>query len=153
MQVAKHDSKQEAPDASSSEAASLYKKQDLSLKQGETLKCGCSCPMASSVPPVWCPHVCCLCYSCSCLVMCMRGVRMSAALLCHCSYSSAHCRINMKRTSGDKSGASTGGFLANLSGEQQSAGKPALISLAPPPPPQVRHWHLGSLHPADSSYL
>jgi hypothetical protein len=40
VQVAKHDSKQEAPAASSSEAASLYKKQDLSLKQGETLKCG-----------------------------------------------------------------------------------------------------------------
>ena len=80
-----------------------------------------------------------------------RGVH-EAALLCHCSYSSAHCRINMKRTSGDKSGASPGGFLANLSGEQQSAGKPALISLAPPPPPQVRHWHLGSLYPADSSF-
>jgi len=39
VQVAKQDVRDEAPAASSSsEAASLYKKQDLSLKQGETLK-------------------------------------------------------------------------------------------------------------------
>ena len=40
VQVAKQDVRDEVPAAasSSSEAASLYKKQDLSLKQGETLK-------------------------------------------------------------------------------------------------------------------
>ena len=36
--VAREDVRDAAPAASSSEAASLYKKQDLSLKQGETLK-------------------------------------------------------------------------------------------------------------------
>ena len=39
----------------------------------------------------------------------------------------------MRRASGDKAGGSTTGFLANLSEEQQPVGKPALISLAPPP--------------------
>ena len=37
--VAREDTRDATPAASSSEAASLYKKQDLSLKQGETLKC------------------------------------------------------------------------------------------------------------------
>lgn len=41
VQVAKEDFRDASPAAASnSEAASLYKKQDLSLKQGETLKCG-----------------------------------------------------------------------------------------------------------------
>lgn len=39
----------------------------------------------------------------------------------------------MRRTTGDKPGAPTSGFLANLSGGQQAAVKPGLISLAPPP--------------------
>ena len=40
--VAREDIRDAAPAASTSEAASLYKKQDLSLKQGETLKCAIS---------------------------------------------------------------------------------------------------------------
>ena len=39
VQVAKQDMRDEAPAAPSSEVGSLYKKQDLSLKQGETIKC------------------------------------------------------------------------------------------------------------------
>ena len=39
VQAAKQDLRIEAPAAPSSEVASLYKKQDLRLKQGETLKC------------------------------------------------------------------------------------------------------------------
>ena len=48
VQVAKQDARDEAPNASSSsEVASLYKKQDLSLKQGETLKCAL-CPFSNA---------------------------------------------------------------------------------------------------------
>ncbi|CAK0762272.1 hypothetical protein CVIRNUC_002940 [Coccomyxa viridis] len=77
--VAREDVRDAAPAASSSEAASLYKKQDLSLKQGETLK------------------------------------------------------INMARATGDKPAAHASGFLAGLSGGQQSGARVGLKPLAPPP--------------------
>ena len=53
VQVAKQDVRNEAPAAPGSEVASLYKKQDLSLKQGETLKCvSCNLPRVDQLCPV-----------------------------------------------------------------------------------------------------
>ena len=53
VQVAKQDVRSEAPAAPNSEVASLYKKQDLSLKQGETLKCvSCHLPCVGQFSPL-----------------------------------------------------------------------------------------------------
>ena len=99
----KQDMRDEAPAAPSSEVGSLYKKQDLSLKQGETIKCA-SCNFCFhdvvllSSPP-----------SCEALISIaqeqaayMLSVMIYATMLSACPA----CRINMKRPTGEKSGGS-----------------------------------------------
>lgn len=110
--------KEDAP-SGSTEASSLYKKQDLSLKEGETIKCAARSQIVSlEWSGLNCPDDNCeLC-------------RRFAVCLCV-------PRINMRRTSGDRPAASSGGFFSNLPVPPSSsqAGEPiSLKPLAPPAP-------------------
>ena len=117
--------------AASTEAAALYKKQDLSLKEGETIKCGTGQ----------------LCMQPEMLKYCFALGRQTK--VCDCWKSIFFwwmmCRINMaRRTTGDKaasSGTTGGGFLSGLAplpsggsqtSQQQQLAPPA-SSLRPPP--------------------
>lgn len=135
-----------APSIAQSDAATLYKKQDLSLKEGQTIKYVWPAPASillhCIIRPTNQQHL----RQTSLQHQTGRQIFLSiipclhiAAALC-CAYNMgcmAWCRINMKRPGS----AEGNGLFANLGSSSKGVGGPAVLKpLAPPPsytPPQV----------------